>query len=332
MIEVEHLTKRFAGRKAIDSLSFQVRRGEIVGFLGRNGAGKSTTMRILSCFLPPTSGRAFVAGYDIFRDSQRVRESIGYLPENVPLYPDMRVDEYLSYRGALKGLTGGKLRVRVGAVKDATDLREVGRSLIRNLSKGFRQRVGLADALIHDPPLLILDEPTSGLDPNQIRQVREFIKRLGGSHTILLSTHILPEVEMTCDRVVIIHKGRIAAIGTPGELPAQLRATGNVRVEIRSLRENPIPFLSSIHGVKDVEELVLSESTSTRPNLVQAVGSMGTKSDSDFRTYRILAAPGQDPRADIFQIVKARGWELRELSRHQPTLEDVFVELTDADA
>src|SRR3712207_5956271 len=221
MIKVENLTKRYAGHTAINDLSFEVGKGEIMGFLGPNGAGKSTTMRILSSFMPPTSGRASIAGFDIFEQSVQARAHLGYMPENVPLYTDMRVTEYLNYRAALKGVPHRRIAERVGDVKELCGLRDVERKLIGALSKGYRQRVGLADALVHDrahgyrqrvgladalvhePDLLILDEPTSGLDPNQIRQVRELIKNLGKQHTILLSTHILPEVEMTCSRVII---------------------------------------------------------------------------------------------------------------------------------
>ena len=231
MIKVENLTKRYANYTAIKDLSFEVARGEIVGFLGPNGAGKSTTMRILSCFQPATSGRATVAGYDVFSQSLQVREHLGYLPENVPLYSDMRVNEYLEHRAALKGLSGKQLKMRVAEVKELTDLKDVQRKLVGTLSKGYRQRVGLAETLVNSPDLLILDEPTIGLDPNQIRQVRDLIKNLGQKHTILLSTHILPEVEMTCSRVIILHKGRIVESYTPQNLLSGLRAVGNIRLE-----------------------------------------------------------------------------------------------------
>src|SRR5437868_10165579 len=215
MIKVENLTKRYAGNTAIHDLNFEVGKGEIMGFLGPNGAGKTTTMRILSSFMPPTSGRATIAGFDIFEHSLQARDNLGYMPENVPLYNDMRVTEYLNYRGALKGIPHRRMPERVGDVKELCGLKEVENKLIGTLSKGYRQRVGLADALVHEPDLLILDEPTIGLDPNQIRQVRELIKNLGKQHTILLSTHILPEVEMTCSRVIIIHRGRIEASDAP---------------------------------------------------------------------------------------------------------------------
>src|SRR5437764_5928788 len=211
MIKVQNLTKRYAGHIAIKDLNFEVGKGEIMGFLGPNGAGKTTTMRILASYMPPSSGRASVAGFDVFEQSLQARAHLGYMPENVPLYTDMRVTEYLDYRAALKGVPHRRIRELVGDVKELCGLKEVEKQLIGTLSKGYRQRVGLADALLHEPDLLILDEPTIGLDPNQIRQVRELIKNLGRQHTILLSTHILPEVEMTCSRVIIIHKVRIEA-------------------------------------------------------------------------------------------------------------------------
>src|SRR5256884_790125 len=228
MIKVENLTKRYAGVTAIDNISFEVGKGEIVGFLGPNGAGKSTTMRILSGFMPATTGRASVAGFDVFDQSLQARARLGYMPENVPLYTDMRVTEYLRYRAALKGVHHRRITERIGDVKELCGLKSVENKLIGALSKGFRQRVGLGDALVAEPDLLILDEPTIGLDPNQIRQVRELIKNLGEQHTILLSTHILPEVEMTCSRVIIIHKGRIEACDTPGNLLGKIRQAGGV--------------------------------------------------------------------------------------------------------
>src|SRR5215210_1758896 len=234
MIKVENLTKRYAGQTAIQDLNFEVGKGEIMGFLGPNGAGKSTTMRILSSFMPPTSGRASVAGFDIFEHSLQARAHLGYMPENVPLYNDMRVTEYLDYRAALKGVPHRRVAERVGDVKELCGLKEVEKKLIGALSKGYRQRVGLADALVHEPDLLILDEPTSGLDPNQIRQVRDLIKNLGRQHTILLSTHILPEVEMTCSRVIIINKGKIEASDSPQDLRDAIRTSGGVRLEVKN--------------------------------------------------------------------------------------------------
>src|ERR1700745_963626 len=253
MIKVEQLTKKYAGVTGIDQISFEVGKGEIVGFLGPNGAGKTTTMRILASYMPASSGRATVAGFDVFSESLKARRHLGYLPENVPLYHDMRVNEYLRYRGALKALSGKRLKNRIGIIKELCGLKEVGRKKIAGLSKGFRQRVGLAEAMIHEPELLILDEPTIGLDPNQIRQVRELIKSLGESHTILLSTHILSEVEATCNRVLIINRGRIEASDTPFNLVNQLRTAGLLNLEIKTGNEDPTQYLLKIPGVKDVQ-------------------------------------------------------------------------------
>src|SRR3989440_11810392 len=252
MIKVENLTKRYAGQTAIRDLSFEVGQGEIMGFLGPNGAGKTTTMRILAGFMPATSGRASIAGFDVFEQSLQARTRLGYMPENVPLYNDMRVTEYLDYRAALKGVPHRRVAERVGDVKELCGLPEVERKLIGALSKGYRQRVGLADALLNEPELLILDEPTIGLDPNQIRQVRELIKNLGKQHTILLSTHILPEVEMTCSRVIIIHKGQIEACDTPDNLLGQIRQAGGVVVEAKTGKDDGAEELKKISGVREV--------------------------------------------------------------------------------
>src|SRR5512140_319219 len=232
MIEVENLTKRYAGRTAVSGISFTVRRGEIVGLLGPNGAGKSTTMRILSCFLPATSGTVKVAGWDVFKESDEVRRRIGYMPENNPLHQDMRVREYLKFRARLKGLGIVRSRQRVDTVMELCGLADVSRRIISQLSKGYKQRVGLADALVHEPELIILDEPTIGLDPNQIRSVRQLIKSLANAHTVLISTHILPEAEMTCNRVVIMFEGKILAADTPENLERSLSANCQVVAEV----------------------------------------------------------------------------------------------------
>ncbi|HUD83408.1 MAG TPA: ABC transporter ATP-binding protein, partial [Candidatus Saccharimonadales bacterium] len=227
MIEVSNLTKRYAGNTAVADVSFTVNRGEIVGLLGPNGAGKSTTMRILSCFIPATSGTARVAGLDVFTQADEVRRRIGYMPENNPLHYDMRVREYLKFRARLKGLGQSRSRQRVDAVLAQCGLGEVSRRIIGQLSKGYRQRVGLADALVHEPELIILDEPTIGLDPSQIRVVRQLIKDLGRRHTVLISSHILPEVEMTCSRVMIMREGRILAADTPENLEKSMGRSGH---------------------------------------------------------------------------------------------------------
>ncbi|MBV9390659.1 MAG: ATP-binding cassette domain-containing protein [Verrucomicrobia bacterium] len=309
MIKVEQLTKRYAGTTAIQNLNFEVGKGEIVGFLGPNGAGKSTTMRILSSFLPATSGRALIAGYDVFTDSLKARNHLGYLPENVPLYSDMRVNEFLRYRGLLKGLHGRRLKLRVGEVKELCTIKEIERKLIGDLSKGYRQRLGLADALLHEPDLLILDEPTIGLDPNQVRQVRELIKSLGDRHTILLSTHILSEVEMTCSRVIIINRGQIEASDSPENLVRQIRTSGKVNLEAKMNGDNPIEWLARIPGVKEV----------------QCTSSEG------WQQCAILVEADSDLREEIFQVAVQRRWIIRELTKQKATLEDAFVELTHAD-
>jgi ABC-2 type transport system ATP-binding protein len=310
MIKVENLTKRYAGHTAIDGLSFEVGKGEIVGFLGPNGAGKSTTMRILSSYMPATSGRASIAGYDVFTDSLKARRHLGYMPENVPLYTEMRVREYLEYRGSLKGVHGRRLKERLGEVMELCNLQDVERKLINALSKGYRQRVGLADALIHEPDLLILDEPTIGLDPNQIRQVRDLIKNLGKRHTILLSTHILPEVEMTCTRVLIINRGKIEASDTPQNLLSQLRSVGGVRLEAKTGSDNGIEQLKRIAGIREVT----------------------SESDGEWNVFQLRTESGADPRPEIYRLAVDRKWTVRELSRRRATLEDVFVEITHADA
>jgi len=309
MIKVENLTKRYAGVTAIKDLNFEVEKGEIVGFLGPNGAGKSTTMRILTGYLPATSGRASIAGYDIFEKSIEARRHIGYLPEHTPLYTDLRVGEYLRYRANLKGVPGSKVRERVGDVLELCSLRDRERSLIGSLSKGYRQRVGLADALVHDPDLLILDEPTIGLDPNQIRQVRELIKKLGGKRTVLISTHILPEVEIMCSRVVVIHKGQIRASDTAENLLKNHRAAGSMRLEAKVGAEGATA-LAAVAGVKDVS--------------VEAEG--------EWSIFQMRLEANADPSEEVLQLAISKGWAVREVTRRRPTLEDVFVELTHSDS
>ena len=304
MIKVEKLTKRYGGVTAVDEINFEVDKGEVVGFLGPNGAGKSTTMRMLACYLPPTSGRAEVAGCDVFRDSLRAREHIGYMPEHVPLPYDMRVNEYLSFRAALKGVPGRRIKERLADVSDLCGLAEVERRMIGALSKGFRQRVGLADAMVHEPELLILDEPTIGLDPNQIRQVRELIKNLRRHHTILLSTHILPEVEMTCSRVIIINKGRIEALDTPENLRSRISSEGEVLLEAKTEDPLAIAKLRSVNGVKDVVQKRIGDWT------------------------RFILHVESDPRESLHALAVKEGWPVRELTRRCATLEQVFAEVT----
>ncbi len=307
MIKVENLTKRFGGFTAVNGIDFQVQKGEIVGFLGPNGAGKSTTMRMLSGFLPPTSGKAEVAGFDVFADSLHAREHIGYMPENVPLYTDMRVNEFLRYRAALKGVPGRRLRERVGDVLELCGLKDVEKKLIGNLSKGYRQRVGLADAMSHEPDLLILDEPTIGLDPNQIRLVRDLIHNLRRHHTILLSTHILPEVEMLCSRVIIINKGLIEALDTPQNLRAHLGQAGHVVFD--AIVPNAAAAASALRALDSVQ-------------------SVSHREDGEWTVFTIHAAPGNDPRETLYRYAVDHQWRVREISRPPVSLEQVFAEVT----
>ena len=307
MIKVENLTKRFGGFTAVNGIDFEVQKGEIVGFLGPNGAGKSTTMRMLSGFLPPTSGKAEVAGFDVFADSLQAREHIGYMPENVPLYTDMRVSEFLRYRAALKGVPGRRLRERVGDVLELCGLKDVEKKLIGNLSKGYRQRVGLADAMSHEPDLLILDEPTIGLDPNQIRLVRDLIRNLRRHHTILLSTHILPEVEMLCSRVIIINKGRIEALDTPQNLRAHLGQAG--RILFDAIVPDAPAAASALRALESVQ-------------------SVSHRADGEWTVFTIHAAPGNDPRESLYRHAVDNKWRVREISRPPVSLEQVFAEVT----
>lgn len=310
MIQVENLTKRYAGIQALRGISFEVGKGEIVGFLGPNGAGKSTTMRILSCFLPATSGMARIAGFDVFTESRKARERIGYMPENVPLYGDMRVTEYLGYRAAIKGVKGRRRQERVEDVKTLCGLKDVENKLISSLSKGYRQRVGLADAMVHEPDLLILDEPTIGLDPNQIRQVRELIRNLGRHHTILLSTHILSEVEMTCSRVIIINKGQIEASDTPQNLRTRLRLGNEIHLEAKT---------DSLSSARDA----LME--------IEGISQVESEEEEGWANFTIHFQSDKDPREAIHRLACEKQWAVRELSRRHVTLEQVFAEITHAD-
>lgn len=306
MIQVQDLTKKYAGFTAVRNINFEVKPGEIVGFLGPNGAGKSTTMKILSGYLPPTEGSVRVAGHDVVTESLEVRKRIGYMPENMPLYTDMRVDEYLKFRAKLKGVASKKVRDRVEAVKQQCSIKDVERKIIGTLSKGYRQRVGLADAMVHEPDLLILDEPTIGLDPHQIRSVRELIKDLGKHHTILLSTHILTEVEMTCSRVIIINRGRIEASDTVDNLTKLVRGGGSIRLEVQAMSASAKDRFTSIPDVDEVEVLV----------------------DGAWTQLKVYPKNGADIRDSVFEVVKREGWNLRHFTREGATLEDVFVELT----
>ena len=307
MIEVENLTKRYAGHTAVSGISFTVKRGEIVGLLGPNGAGKSTTMRVLSCYLPATSGSVRVAGLDVFHNSAEVRRRIGYMPENNPLHLEMRVREYLKFRARLKGLGLARSRERVDVVMEQCSLTDVSKRIIGQLSKGFRQRVGLADALVHEPDLIILDEPTIGLDPNQIRSVRALIKSLANSHTVLISTHILPEAEMTCNRMLIMFGGKILAADTPDNLQRLVSGNGQVVAEIAA----PLADLCNCWAqMAEVEHYDVSPA------------------DGDFFRCALTPSNGSDLRPIIFGVARDRGWHLRELTRNRHSLEDIYVKIT----
>ena len=305
MIKVEHLTKKYGSFTAVNDISFQVEKGEIIGFLGPNGAGKSTTMKILTSFLPATSGKASIAGFDVFEQSIEARKRMGYLPENTPLYPDMKVGEYLRYRAALKGVPRSKVRERVGDVLELCHLADREKQLIGSLSKGYRQRTGLADALVHDPDLLILDEPTIGLDPNQIRTVRELIKNLAHKRTVLISTHILPEVEIMCSRVIVIHKGTIRASDTAENLLKNHRSVGELRLEART-GDGAAGALGSISGVKGVTE----------------------ERNGEWTTFKLRLDANARPGEEILKLARERNWSVREMHQKSATLEDVFADLT----
>jgi ABC-2 type transport system ATP-binding protein len=307
MIEVVNLTKRYAGRTAVSDLSFTVGRGEIVGLLGPNGAGKSTTMRILACYLAATSGSARVAGFDVFSESQEVRRRIGYMPENNPLHHDMRVREYLKFRARLKGLSRHRSRERVDVVMEQCGLKEVERKIIGHLSKGYRQRVGLADALVHEPELVILDEPTIGLDPRQIRAVRGLIKGLAANHTVLISTHILPEAEMTCSRMLILFEGRILAADTPENLQRLMSGSSQIVAEIAA------------------PELDLQECWAQTPEIEQFDVS---PAEGEYFRCSLTPRDGVDLRPYIYTVARERGWYLRELTRNRHSLEDIYVQVT----
>ena len=315
MIRVAELTKAYGQTLAVDRVSFEVDKGQIVGFLGPNGAGKSTTLKILTCYMPPTSGGATVNGFDIFHQSEQVRENLGYLPENVPLYTEMKVEEYLDFRGRLRKMSRDDRKKRIDYVCDRCWLNPVRKRLIAHLSKGYRQRVGLADALLHDPPVLILDEPTVGLDPTQIRESRKLIKELGGKHTIMLSTHILPEVEAVCDRAIVIAGGRIVAQGTPEELRKSRQMSARVLVECRGPRTEVEHVLARVSGVGDVQ---------MRESVNATVGG----ANGQYVVAALRPKEGYDIREEVARTVIQHGWPLREIRLESATLEEFFVEVT----
>ncbi len=312
MISVSELTKRYARNTAVDHISFEVAKGQIVGFLGPNGAGKTTTMRMLTCFLPPTSGTAMVAGFDVLEKPMEVKRRIGYLPEMPPLYPEMRTLEYLQFVGKLKGLSGTDLRQRVDSACERCAITDVKSKLLGKLSKGYRQRVGLAQAILHNPEVLILDEPTAGLDPKQINETRDLIKSLAGDHTIILSTHILPEVEQTCQQVIIINKGKLVATDSVNNLQSRARGAESMLVEVgsRDGSLDPEAVRERMERVSGVSKVTFKEKRQ-RGSAFEVENRKGA------------FAPGELARA----VVQA-GWELNELRPAAVSLEEIFLQLT----
>jgi ABC-2 type transport system ATP-binding protein len=313
VIVASELTKVYGPVMAVDRVSFEVPKGQIVGFLGPNGAGKSTTLRMLTCYLPPTSGGATINGFDIFHQSDKVRDNLGYLPENVPLYLEMKVSEYLDFRGRLRKMDRESRRKRIDYVVERCWLGAVRNRIIGHLSKGYRQRVGLADALLHNPSVLVLDEPTVGLDPTQIRETRKLITDLGGDHTVLLSTHILPEVEAVCDRAIVIAGGRVVAQGTPDELRTSRRMAARVLVECKGPAKDVEIALSRVSGVSRVEML---EDT------------VASGANGKYVTAAIRPKESYDVREEVARTVIQHGWPLREIRLEHATLEEFFVQVT----
>ncbi|MFS0517377.1 ABC transporter ATP-binding protein [Nostoc sp. UIC 10607] len=313
MIEVEHLSKIYGSTPAITDVTFSVEPGEILGLLGPNGAGKTTTMRILAGYLPATNGNARIAGYDVHENSLAVRQRIGYLPETPPLYPDMTVEGFLHFVARIKGVSAGDRPNKVTAAIERCNLEDKRRVIIRKLSKGYRQRVGIAQAIVHDPPAIILDEPTVGLDPRQIIEVRNLIKSLAGTHTIILSTHILPEVSMTCSRVAIINRGKVVATNTPENLMTQLTGGSGYELEIEGEAALAKQVLQNLAGV----------------SLVESIPTAGGHQPQANRAYlRVISQPGKEPGKDIVTTLVRAGFGLHELRRVNATLEDVFLQLT----
>ncbi|PHM11435.1 ABC transporter ATP-binding protein [Nostoc sp. 'Peltigera malacea cyanobiont' DB3992] len=313
MIEVEHLSKIYGSTPAITDVTFSVEPGEILGLLGPNGAGKTTTMRILAGYLPATNGNARIAGYDVHENSLAVRQRIGYLPETPPLYPDMTVEGFLHFVARIKGVPAGDRPNKVTAAIERCNLEDKRKVIIRKLSKGYRQRVGIAQAIVHDPPAIILDEPTVGLDPRQIIEVRNLIKSLAGTHTVILSTHILPEVSMTCSRVAIINRGKVVATNTPENLMTQLTGGSGYELEIEGEAALAKQVLQKVAGV----------------SLIESIPTAGGHQPQENRAYlRVISQPGKEPGKDIATTLVRAGFGLHELRRVNATLEDVFLQLT----
>jgi ABC-2 type transport system ATP-binding protein len=316
MIRVKELTKRYARTVAVDQISFEVAKGQIVGFLGPNGAGKTTTMRMLTCFLPPSAGSANVAGFDVLEQPLEVKKRIGYLPETPPIYPEMETGEYLKFVGQLKGLSGADLQKRVDYVCDRCAVADVRKKILGKLSKGYRQRVGLAQAIIHNPDVLILDEPTSGLDPKQINETRDLIKDLAGEHTIILSTHILPEVEQTCEQVIIINKGKLVATDSVKNLQARARGAESVLLEIAG-RDGRLEIPIVQHKLEEV------------PGVSRVVCKQQIDSQA---VFEVESQKGRLVRGDLARAVVQAGWDLNELRPAAMSLEEIFLQLTGSEA
>ena len=328
MVQVEHLTKKYGDVAAITDVTFSAEKGEILGFLGPNAAGKTTAMRIVTGFMPPTSGTASVAGYDVVDESLEARQRLGYLPENVPLYEDMTVRGYLTFYAKLRGVSSGKMRDRVEYVMEATRITDEAPTIIGKLSKGFRQRVGIAQALVHNPDVLILDEPTVGLDPRQIIEIRELIRSLRGEHTIILSTHILPEAQMLCDRIVIINEGRIVAVDRPENLTARLRKSQQIRLEVRGPAAEVEARLKALPHVIAVRR----EAVGSRPSAAGKDGPAATDSrqptaDSP-AVFLVDCEVERDIRETVAGAVVKHGWGLLEMNSVRMNLEDIFLSLT----
>ncbi|MEH1835424.1 MAG: ABC transporter ATP-binding protein [Nostoc sp.] len=315
MIEVEHLSKIYGSTPAITDVTFSVEPGEILGLLGPNGAGKTTTMRILAGYLPATNGNARIAGYNVHENSLAVRQRIGYLPETPPLYPEMTVEGFLHFVARIKGVSAGDRINKVVAAIERCNLEDKRRVIIRKLSKGYRQRVGIAQAIVHDPPAIILDEPTVGLDPRQIIEVRNLIKSLAGTHTIILSTHILPEVSMTCSRVAIINRGKVVATNTPENLMTQLTGGSGYELEIEGEAALAKQVLQNVAGVSLIES-------------IPTAGMHGHQPQANRAYLRVISQPGKEPGRDIATTLVRSGFGLHELRRVNATLEDVFLQLT----
>ena len=311
MIEVNDLTKYYGSFPAVMDINFKIEQGEVVGFLGPNGAGKSTTMKVITGFIPPSSGTATIAGYDIVTESLEARRHIGYMPETVPLYTEMTVREYLDYMGKLRGMTSERIRARIDDVVDICHLEDYYTSIIGKLSKGFRQRLGIAQAILHEPDVLVLDEPTIGIDPIQVVETRQLIKDLGGEHTLILSTHILPEVSQICERVIVINEGQIVATDEPNNLARRLVGSERVDLQVKGPQQEVMAVLETVDGVGTISRINIQR--------------------GEIPLYRVESELGEEIRADLAKTVIEHGWELHQLEAVTMSLEEIFLRLTTED-